>query len=121
MFWERYESLCREAGVSPSGMEMRNTIGVSTGAIPNWKKGAVPEHKRLEAIATYFHTTISYLLGDSDDRHPPAPPENEKTPAEAGAESALDADIMRAIAGQSDEVKRKVLALLLELQPNAKP
>ena len=84
MFWERYEALCHEAGISPSGAEMRRVIGVSTGAIPSWKKGVIPEHKRLKVIADYFQTSVSYLLGDSDERHAPAQQGNKKSPASEG-------------------------------------
>ena len=65
---------------------MRNVAGVSTGAIPNWKKGAVPERKRLERMASYFNTTVSYLLGDSEERHPSSAANGEAPTGEpAGA------------------------------------
>jgi len=69
MFWERYLSLCMEYGLSPTGVEMRQVLGMeSTGSISKWKNGVVPSAKRLRTIANYFNTTIDFLLGNSDER-----------------------------------------------------
>ena len=84
MFWERFYSLCLETGVKPNSI--REELGVtSPGAMTYWKKGVVPQKRTLNAIAAYFNTTVDYLLGNSDDRHSPAPRGNEKSPAPAGA------------------------------------
>ena len=86
MFWERYESLCLEIGIAPTSKKARDMFGIrSAGTIPNWKANkAVPETKTLRRIAEAFNTSVAYLLGESPNRHPPAPPGNEKAPAPGG-------------------------------------
>ena len=85
MFWERFYSLCQEAGVKPNSI--REAIGiVSLGTMTKWKnRGVIPAKTTLMAIAAHFNTTVEYLLGESPDRHPPAPLGNEKAPAPSGA------------------------------------
>ena len=80
MFWERFYSLCLEAGVKPNSI--REELGISsTGAMTKWKtKGIIPNKRTLKVIAAYFKTSVEYLLGESDERHPPAPLAKEKTP-----------------------------------------
>ena len=120
MFWERFYSLCLEKNTRPN--PVATELGFSTSTATRWKQGAIPEGENIQKIADYFDVSVPYLLGYTEDRHPPAH-ENEKPPHpdRAGGESALDADILRATAGLSDEAKRKVLALLLEFQQDAKP
>jgi len=96
MFWERFYSLCLEKGVKPNSI--RSSIGItSPGAMTYWKnKGVIPAKATLLAIAAYFNTTVEYLLGQSDDRTPPALPENEKSaPMPDGTEAQYSDKVIR--------------------------
>ena len=115
MFWERFYSLCVEAGIKPNSI--RGQLGLSSGAMTAWKnRGVMPARSTLILIAAHFNTTVDYLLGDSDDRHPPAQQDKKKSPAEAGDMDAIEFDIVAAIQGLSDEDKRWLLGQALFLQ-----
>jgi transcriptional regulator with XRE-family HTH domain len=45
-------------------------LGISSGAVTNWKNGAVPQSATLKRIADYFGVSTSYLLGVVDDPDP---------------------------------------------------
>lgn len=70
-FWERYEELCREKEISPSGSEMVNLLGVSSAGITYWKQNNSGPKKFdiYEKLAKYFDVDIRYLMGISDSRH----------------------------------------------------
>ena len=70
-FWERYEELCREKSISPSGSEMVNLLGVSSAGITYWKQNNSGPKKFdiYEKLAKYFDVDIRYLMGISDSRH----------------------------------------------------
>ena len=70
-FWQKYESLCEEKGVSPSGSEMVGVTGVSSAGIIYWKtKDSSPkDFKIYEKLAKYFEVDIRYLLGLSDYKY----------------------------------------------------
>lgn len=64
-FWDKYEHLCFERGISPTGTEMQSVTGVSSAAITNWKtRNSKPkDYKIFSALADYFHVDVRYLLG----------------------------------------------------------
>jgi transcriptional regulator with XRE-family HTH domain len=69
-FYERYVELCSECGVKPQNPEMQRVMGVSSGAISGWKKGADPKVGVLIRLSKYFGVTVDYLLGLSEARNP---------------------------------------------------
>lgn len=65
MFYDIFESLCKERDTSPSAVCME--IGLSKTTSAYWKKsGKTPKRETLEALAAYFGVTIEYLLGRED-------------------------------------------------------
>ena len=70
-FWQIYEGLCEEKGISPSGAEMVNVTGVSSAGITYWKqKNAAPkDFKIYEKLAKFFEVDIRYLMGLSEYRY----------------------------------------------------
>ena len=70
-FWQKYEMLCNEKGVSPTGLEMQKVTGVSSAAITNWKtRNAQPkDFKIIQTLADYFQVDFRYLLGVSERKH----------------------------------------------------
>ena len=69
-FYERYETLCQERGLSAQSKEMFNVTGVTTGTISGWKKGAEPRPSVLVRIARYFDVSSDYLIGLTELREP---------------------------------------------------
>lgn len=64
MFWERFTEECALKGVKPN--QIADEIGVSSGALTKWKKGALPNVDNLIAVSSYFGVTTDYLLGLSE-------------------------------------------------------
>jgi len=70
VFYQRYEELCAERGLSAQSKEMFNVTGVTTGTISGWKKGSEPRPSVLAKIARYFNVSSDYLIGLTDLRDP---------------------------------------------------
>lgn len=64
MFWERFTEECALKGVKPN--QIADEIGVSSGTLTKWKKGALPHVDKLIAVSSYFGVTTDYLLGLSE-------------------------------------------------------
>lgn len=62
MFWERFVQLCAERNTKPN--PVAKELGISSGAVTNWKNGAVPQSATLKRIADYFGVSTSYLIGN---------------------------------------------------------
>lgn len=60
MFYDKYYSMCFATGKSPNAVAKE--IGVSSGAVSEWKKGRVPRFETLQKIADYFHVSVLDLL-----------------------------------------------------------
>jgi transcriptional regulator with XRE-family HTH domain len=94
-------------------------LGLAQSAFSSWKIGQSTSYQKyLPQIADFLGVSVDYLLGRSDDRHPPAPPGNEKAPHPEGQGEGVESDVIEAMRGLSDEDKRKVLeqAQLLRLK-----
>ena len=55
MFWERFTEECALKGVKPN--QIADEIGVSSGTLTKWKKGALPNVDKLIAVSSYFGVT----------------------------------------------------------------
>jgi len=84
MFFDIFDSLCKERGISRQ--RATEEIGLSNSTATKWKKtGATPDGKTLSKIADYFGVSIDFLLG------------NKKTPTPEGERLASDDDIKFAL------------------------
>lgn len=59
-FYDRFLELCKEKGVSPSGVT--KAIGIGTANATYWKKGSVPSSETLIRLGDYFGVSVDYLL-----------------------------------------------------------
>ena len=85
MFWNNFEALCAEKGVSYNAAAA--DVGVrSSGTVTGWKNGAKPRGPVLKRLADYFGVTVEELTGE-------APEQKEKpTPGEgSGLDARFDA------------------------------
>ena len=65
-FAERIKYLRAEKGIGQE--DLAKELGVSCGAISFWENGLrEPNMNRLIALAKYFHVSIDYLVGLTDD------------------------------------------------------
>lgn len=62
MFWDNYEKLCKEKGISPTAAGV--AIGVTNAAVSKWKKGSIPNGMTLQKIADHFGVSVASLMGE---------------------------------------------------------
>ena len=64
-------ALLKEQGKSQK--ELCEYLGIKQQAFTNWKGGNNTSYmKYLPQIAEYFHVSVDYLLGNTDEKNPPA-------------------------------------------------
>lgn len=108
MFWETYQSLCKENSLASANV--LNTLGLSTSMTTNWKNGRLPGAEILCKLADYFDVTVDYLLGRS----------KTKKPVEINEPNLSDSEklIITALRKHSPEkrlsLEHKMFAVLLE-------
>lgn len=61
MFWDVFEKLCKDKGVSPSAVARK--LEFSNATTTHWKQGAEPSGKSLDKLADYFGVSIDFLKG----------------------------------------------------------
>lgn len=64
MFWQNFEQLCRDRGMSPTAV-IRD-LRMSTGTVTNWKNGVQPTNKMLKKVADYFGVSTEVLLNGKE-------------------------------------------------------
>lgn len=71
MFYDRYLALCESADLKPH--QAAALIGIKKGSVSYWKqqwiagREALPDSPNAQKIADYFHVSVDYLLGRTDD------------------------------------------------------
>ena len=71
MFFNRFQSLCRERGISV--YRACTDIGLNRSAVAKWKAGGCPNGTTAAKLADYFGVTTDYLLEQTDRRGIPEP------------------------------------------------
>lgn len=67
IFKNRLRDLRRENNVS--GQKLADFLGVKKTTISNWENGVnFPNKDRISELADYFHVSVDYLLGRSNDK-----------------------------------------------------
>lgn len=69
MFFDRFESLCKQKGVSKQKACI--DCGLSRTAWNKWKAGAIPNGDAIQSLADYFGVTTDYLLTGEETKKPP--------------------------------------------------
>lgn len=67
-FWDIFLKLCSKERTTPSAV--CGQLGLSNAAASKWKKGAVPNSVTLQKISDHFGVSVSYLLGETDEKKP---------------------------------------------------
>ena len=61
MFWENFEKLCKEKGMSPNAVAKE--LSIASGTVTEWKTGKrTPRNATLLKIAQFFGVSTDYLL-----------------------------------------------------------
>ena len=66
MFYEQFQSLCRQKGVSES--EVAKALGFSTATPWKWSLGTIPRNNTLKKLAAYFDVSPEYFFGNGNDK-----------------------------------------------------
>lgn len=69
IFFTRLESLCSQNPVKDVSGFLK-ALDLSTSKGTAWRNGAIPKGDILLKIASYFHVSTDYLLGNTDDPSP---------------------------------------------------
>lgn len=77
MFFERYETLCKNKGITVS--KAADVMGINRASVTQWKNSPdiVPSGAILLKIANYFEVSSDYLLGISDRDFKTNSPKNQ--------------------------------------------
>ena len=81
IFVERILPLFEQSGMNDQ--EFERNIDLPRGIVYDWKKGRTKSYKKYcGQIASFFHVSTDYLLGNTDDPRPAG--QKEEPPAEGG-------------------------------------
>ena len=65
MFWERFRTLCTEAGKTPNAVARE--LGLSSATTSQWKRrGSSPSAKTLAKLSAYFGVSADDLISEED-------------------------------------------------------
>lgn len=65
-FSVRFSDLCTNSDLPQNALA--EILGLSVGAIINYKKGRIPKAEELHRIASYFGVSMEWLLTGQDDK-----------------------------------------------------
>lgn len=111
MFGERLKMLREKAGVSQQ--KIADMVGLTQQAVGKWENDkAEPDLATVTKLAEIFDCSTDYLLGKSDDPHPPDPDIKDAPLAFMGNTNGLDLGelekiINRAVKQALDERDKK--------------
>lgn len=95
MFFDRFQQLCRERGVSV--YRACTDIGLNRSAVAKWKAGGRPNGATAAKLADYFGVSTDYLLLGTPDQ--PGPTDEQIKFALFGGDGEITDEMF-------DEVKR---------------
>lgn len=107
MFWNNFEALCAEKGVSYNAAAA--DVGVrSSGTVTGWKNGAKPRGPVLKRLADYFGVTVEELTGESEQKEKPS----TAGEIDLGGLSPEDAELVNLLLKAPEAKKNAIRALL---------
>ena len=96
MFFDRFQTLCAQRGISVS--KACTEIGLNRSAVAKWKSGGKPNGTTAAKLAAYFGVTTDFLLRET--------PEERRTVSEADIKFALFGGDGEITDEMYDEVKK---------------
>lgn len=104
MFFDRFESLCKQKGVSKQKACI--DCGLSRTAWNKWKAGAIPNGDAIQSLADYFGVTTDYLLTGA---------ETKKAPTSEGEREITMDDFTYAFYKESKDLPDEKKKMLLDM------
>lgn len=71
-FWTAFKELCDRNGTSPNAVARE--LGLSSGSVTAWKKGATPTMQTIGRIAMHFGVGMERFYGLAETEKAPAEP-----------------------------------------------
>lgn len=88
--------------------EIERKLGIPPKTINKWNKTSLKSYtKFIPQIASYFHVSTDYLLGNTDDPTPAG--QKERPPAHGGELSPLKQEAWGVIQNMDDETLKKFI------------
>lgn len=108
MFYDLYDKLCKEKGVSRNKAAVE--IGLSNSTVTKWKKTqATPNGETLAKIARYFNVSVDYLMSEEAIK-------KERTPA-PGLTAKDERDIQKQLEKTLQQLEGEQGALMFDGEP----
>ena len=110
MFYDRYDQLCRQRGVSKSAAAEQ--AGFAKSLVSKWKKYniEIPSPDILQKLSAYFGMPVSELLGEEDQTENPGIPKD--TEADALREEIFN--LMKNAPAEQCRAYRDMLIIMLQ-------
>lgn len=91
--------------------ELERNIGIKPKKINDWNAGRTKSYvKYISQIASYFHVSPDYLLGNTDD---PAPAGQKGGPPQGGEPPTIE-DWEKAFEGKSKEELKEIMEIVMK-------
>lgn len=111
-------------GSGLSDKEIAAELGIPVKLIYNWNNGVKSYNKYFDKIANYFHVSVEYLKGDTDDKNPPPVGDGLAGKINALAQSpGLLEELNRflELAAEDPETARRFLAFAVQELQSSRP
>ena len=115
IFNDRIRPLFNNSGLNDKEIEC--LFDIPRGAISKWGTGKYKSYtKFIPQIASYFHVSTDYLLGNTDDPTPAGQKEKPTLHFESGLTDPLDIQLMKELPGLTPDQKELLLAQIRVLK-----
>ena len=105
MFYDRYDQLCRQRGVSKSAAAEQ--AGFAKSLVSKWKKYniEIPSPDILQKLSAYFGMPVSELLGEEEQKENPGIPKDTEV-------DPIRAELLNLIEGATAAERKDYLDIL---------
>lgn len=112
MFFERYETLCKNRGITVS--KAADDMGINRASVTQWKNSPdiVPSGAILLKVANFFGVSSDYLLGISDTAFKTAFPKNQNIIKITGRDGSRSE---RTLTDDQLDIIRKMIAVMPDI------
>ena len=115
IYFDRIKPLFDQSGENDADLE-RN-IGIPPKKINQWNARYTKSYQKyIPKIASYFHVSTDYLLGNTDDPTPAGQKEKPTLNFESGLTDPLDIQLMKELPGLTPDQKELLLAQIRVLK-----
>jgi transcriptional regulator with XRE-family HTH domain len=101
----RIRGVMKEKGITQRALT--SSIGLKEDIFGAWKAGRSASYKKyLWQIAAFLDVSVGYLLGETEDRHPPAPPGQQHAAARSNSVTNAGEATWQSLSDEEKEILR---------------